>query len=1431
MTAFRLSFIFALLLLLPPLRAEAHNGAIAVAVPVSNITVDGDFSDWPDGLKHYAFTNPSFVAFGDEIDQGNFRVSRSSIQGSFRVGYSAIENALYVAAEIQDDSIFVVSSKRGRHGNGQDGCELHVDIAHEERNSPAAQGYIWGNDRGIMCQPEDWTTASCFEVEVSRGNGFHRYEWRVDIGRMSEGQTQLQPGMALGFDLGVFDRDGDDLGTWTGWGRGVNKIQVTDHRGDLVLADETAKTGYVQGKVSWQEDAQGVSHPRVRFQSRDTESSWMRVIGDQNGSFAAELPAGSYLAIPEIGRGRQEKIPFDVERDGDTRISLEAEETGEPGSEWTAVDANTIRAGMGRQLGLWQNFGVVDGLPVSRIISILEGRRGGLWILSSGDHLMHFNGSQFSTFSLEGISPTANPTSMIQDRHGNIWFGTVKFPYGNGALRFEVPQDAGLSPADGRFANYTSADGLPSDIVYATYEDSEGNIWFGTESGVSRFDGRRFTTFNVDDGLLYGRVMSILEDSKGDFWFGTLGGISRYDGEHFTQWTADDGLPPYSVSVILEDKEGNVWFGTQGGGIGKYYGRRDIGERLTIFNMDDGLARNHIRSALEDSEGKIWFGTVDGGVTCYDGRKPVGERFTTFNEDGGLVQNNVFSIAEDSEKNIWFGTGHGISRYGGLQFLPISLQGELADNPITPIIRDQDGKFWLGSYANGLVRFDGVNFERFTREDGLPNNLILSIAEDRQGYLWLGSARGEIIRFDGRNLADRQDIGKRFTSFAGSVEDSIADDARSVVNDRTGNIWLETGDVLSILEDRAGNIWFERFGDGVVRFNAPFPAGQQEAGERWRSDPADLTDPRFTHFTTEDGLMSNYIFCMFEGREGDLWFGTGGGANRYDDQRDIGDRFTHFTTEDGLAQNVVLSILEDRAGNVWFGTMDGVSRYDDRRDIGDRWRSDPADPTDRRFTHFTIKDGLVGDVVQSIFEDREGNLWFGTNGGVSRYDGLVFQSLLERDGLAQNYTSGIVQDDDGTIWLSHWDKLTRYRPSSVAPPVEITNIISDVEHGSIAELWLPSSQDYLAFEFQGRSFRTRPGQMVYVYRLLGYEEDWQQTRDVRVEYTDLPRGDYTFEVKTVDRDLNYSESPATVAVHVHLPHERLAWLNAFIVVLLFFVWQTVRVVRRDRRLQQTNQALSDANNELFQVNSSLQKTNQQLESANREIQESTRRKSEFLARMSHDLRTPMNAIIGYTRLLMRKLRGSIDDRQLRNLENIQTSSNNLLNLINEILDLSRVEAGRIEVNPAEVDLAQLAEECAASVESLIGKRVEFHRRFEEVPTVRTDREIVRKVLMNLLGNAVKFTEEGSITLSVRSLDGWVELSVADTGMGIPAADLPFIFEEFRQVERQGSTEKEGTGLGLAIAKKSVELLGGEISAESEVEKGTMFLLKLRDYEG
>ena len=245
----------------------------------------------------------------------------------------------------------------------------------------------------------------------------------------------------------------------------------------------------------------------------------------------------------------------------------------------------------------------------------------------------------------------------------------------------------------------------------------------------------------------------------------------------------------------------------------------------------------------------------------------------------------------------------------------------------------------------------------------------------------------------------------------------------------------------------------------------------------------------------------------------------------------------------------------------------------------------------------------------------------------------------------------------------------------------------------------------------------------------------------------------------------------------------------------------------------------------------LQQKNAELEQANEKIQQANQYKSDFLARMSHDLRTPMNAIIGYTRILLRRAKEALDPRHYKNLENIEISAQHLLALINDILDLSRIEAGRMDIRPEAVDVKKLATECALSIGPLLQPGVELQQDLDDVVPLQTDADLLRRVLINLLSNAAKFTEAGCITIALKAVDNRAELSIADTGIGIPLTDQLHIFEEFRQADRRGVGEKQGSGLGLSIAKKSVELLGGTISFESEAGQGTKFVLLLGNYSG
>ena len=281
-------------------------------------------------------------------------------------------------------------------------------------------------------------------------------------------------------------------------------------------------------------------------------------------------------------------------------------------------------------------------------------------------------------------------------------------------------------------------------------------------------------------------------------------------------------------------------------------------------------------------------------------------------------------------------------------------------------------------------------------------------------------------------------------------------------------------------------------------------------------------------YGTVDGLGDNRVWSVFEDRKGLLWFGTyGGSVSRYD-----GGTFTTFTTQDGLPHNGAIgSIIQDREGLLWFGTEGGgVSRYDGET-----------------FTTLTTKDGLAGNRVSSIFQDLEGVFWIGTQSGVSRYDGETFTTLTTQDGLAHNSVRSIIQDREGLLWFGTegGGGVTRYRPPAPAPPpVFIDAVLADRRYEGMSDIAIPSTVEITMFEFHGISLKTRPEAMVYRYRLQGYEKDWKTTRTRRVEYQNLPRGNYTFQVEAVDRDQVYSEVPATVTLTVHLPYERIGWMSA-----------------------------------------------------------------------------------------------------------------------------------------------------------------------------------------------------------------------------------------------------------------------------------------------
>jgi two-component system, sensor histidine kinase ChiS len=989
-------------------------------------------------------------------------------------------------------------------------------------------------------------------------------------------------------------------------------------------------------------------------------------------------------------------------------------------------------------------------------------------------------------------------------------------------------------------------DGLPSSFITTVMQDRTGPLWIGTRGGLSQYDGKNLTTFTTADGLpkdAQDVILALVQDRQGDLWIGTLLGLGRYDGQHMTTYTTVDGLADNRVQAIVQDAHDHLWFGT-GLGVSRYDGRH-----FSSLTVADGLAGNSVQAILADGQGNLWFGTRS-GLSRYDG-----ERITSFTTTDGLRHNSVTALRQNGEGSLLVATEQGVSRYDGKRFFDVTTPDELGFPRVAAILQDRQGDWWfatsslaagVGGSGGGLSHLDGEEVQRFTTLDGLADNQVLAAFEDRQGFLWFGTASG-LNRYD----------GGRYANFATTDGGLVDDDVRSLLEDRAGQIWMGTGAGLSRYDGHTFSTLTTAQGLGSDVVNALL---EDQQGQIWVGTSGGLSrydGNRFQTFTTAHGLGSDVVNALLEDQQGQIWAGTSQGLSRYD-----GNTFQTFTTRDGLVHNIVRALAEDDRGRILIATGQGVSRYDGatfrrfpvqtgaanpyalavdhqgRIWLGGTGASacfryeaagagpDPVNTEDSRFTRLTVQDGLVGPTVNTFMEDAKGHMWLGTRSGVSHYDGQVLQNMYRHDGLAHLDVRDMLQDRHGDIWFATAGGVTRYTPYHVPADIRLTQVTADREYGPVEHLSLPPTQRYVAFQFASDLLPRRAEETVYRYRMEGYGEDWQQTRNGRAEYRDLPPGEYIFAVQAVDTDLNYSE-PLQVALTVLAPWYESAWRVALLCMAVVGIG-SVSVGSSWRYYRQRQEAASlreQMREQEERARVELEEQNTQLVQAKQEADQANRAKSTFLANMSHEIRTPMNAILGYAQIL--EADTALHDRHRKAIRTIGRSGEHLMGLINEVLDIAKIEAGRMELRPTNIDLADLLSGLGAMFElQCRDKQLAWVMDgLAEATVVHADAAKLGQVLINLLGNAVKFTEAGQVSLKVEA-KGQQQyfFEVSDTGQGIPAENQAAIFEPFQQEEagmRQG-----GTGLGLAIAHQHVELLGGQMELESTPGEGARFFFTL-----
>ena len=1024
-----------------------------------------------------------------------------------------------------------------------------------------------------------------------------------------------------------------------------------------------------------------------------------------------------------------------------------------------------------------------------------------------------------------------------------------------------IPLVLPAASTDFWFRHFSVEDGLSSNSVRAIMQDKYGFMWLGTDDGLNRYDGTTIKVYNLNPQGSNDYISS-LYDTTDNIWVGTEGGVYIFDYETesfelFKVLTAQGDSIKSNVNHIAEDRDGNLWFSTVGQGIFKYNISKHYLEHYE-FKDANGL----MASVLVDSENQIWAVTNWGSPTVSKLNKAE-NKFEPFpiTYEAGQYDSNSLVMLEDSEHALWLGTWecglqkidrytgkaitylhpsegkgathiHSLMEYAPHQLLIGSDDGLLLFNTLTcehqlftedettpyslsnrfvyPIVKDREGGIWVGTYYGG-VNYLSPNtgqFECFAHSrfyNSVNGTVIGRFCEDSSGYIWIASDDGGLSRFAPKD--------KQFTHY-------MPDEHRNSLSYHNvhalcmddDDLWIGTytGGV-NVLNTKTGTfrVYTTKGGDLTTLDGTSSYAIFRDREKRiWVTSMAgiNLYNREEDNFIRVKDLESLTI-DIDQDADGNIWFSTQGkGLFKYNPDKKTWKNYVYSNTPGALVNDQVNCVLIDGNGNMWVGTMNGLCKYDAGED---RFEAIPLDIPSRN--------------ICGIVEDQH-VLWLTTTKGLVRYaPGESCQVFTRSDGLQseQFLPNAALKASDGKIYVGSVNGFNAFYPyqikmNKVLPPVVITGLEIFNKEIRIGDKKLPKALNWMAeldlsykdhvfsLLYASLSYCT-PEKNQYAYKLEGFDKDWNYVGSQnKATYTNLPAGTYVFKVKATNNDGIWSNQEASLKITIHPPFY---WSTAS--KILYFIWVCIALTFFIRFLLKRTEKKHTA--EINQLNVSKEK----------EVHEA---KIKFFTMIAHEIRTPVSLIIGPLEKIMKS---SIPmPAVLRDdLNIIDRNSQRLLFLVNQLLDFRKVEQEGITMRYASQNIRQLLQAVCERFKPFItqhGAHLEVEYPDADF-TAMVDSEAITKMISNLLTNASKYTKD-KVVLSciVQPEQHTFVVKVTDNGIGISKEDRKRIFKPFFQA----MDNKPGTGIGLSIVKSIVESHNGCIEVESEINKGSSFIVTL-----